>query len=134
MEVMRSTTSENVIECLEKIFTTHGLPQSFRSDNGPQFRSAMFERYLEDNDIEHRKTTPLWTQANGEVKRQNKCLLKSMKIAQAEGKEWKKEVRKYLVAYRSTPHTTTGVSPAELLFGRKMRTKLPELREESTEM
>ena len=53
-----------------------------------------------------------------------------MKIAQAEGKDWKDEVRKYLVAYRSTPHTTTGVSPAELLFGRKMQTKLPELREE----
>lgn len=29
--------------------------------------------------------------------------------------------------YRSTPHTTTGVSPAELMFGRRMRTKLPEL-------
>ena len=45
-------------------------------------------------------------------------------------------MRKYLVAYRSTPHTTTGVCPAELLFGRKMRTKLPELREEviATEM
>ena len=39
-------------------------------------------------------------------------------------------MRTYLVAYRSTLNTTTGVSPAELLFGRKMRTKLPELREE----
>lgn len=29
--------------------------------------------------------------------------------------------------YRSTPHTITGVSPAELIFGRKVRTKLPEL-------
>ena len=56
-----------------------------------------------------------------------------MKIAQAEGKDWKKEVRKYLVAYRSTPHTTTGESPAELLFGRKMHTKLPERRKESIE-
>ena len=65
--IMRSTTSEKFIECLEKIFTTHGLPQSLRSDNGPQFRSEVFERYLEDNDIEHRKTTPLWPQANGEV-------------------------------------------------------------------
>ena len=130
---MRSTTSEKVIECLEKIFTTHGLPLSLRSDNGPQFRSEVFEQYLEDNGIEHRKTTPLWPQANGEVERQNKSLLKRMKIAQAEGKEWKKEIRKYLVAYRSTPHTTTGVSPAELLFGRKMRTKLPELKGESTE-
>ena len=135
VEVMRSTTSEKVIECLEKIFTTHGLPLSLRSDNGPQFRSEVFEQYmyLEDNGIEHRKTTPLWPQANGEVERQNKSLLKRMKIAQAEGKEWKKEIRKYLVAYRSTPHTTTGVSPAELLFGRKMRTKLPELKGESTE-
>ena len=133
VEIMRLTTSEKVIECLEKIFTTHGLPQSLRSDNGPQFRPEVFELYLEDNGIEHRKTTPLWPQANGEVERQNKSLLKRMKIAQAEGKEWKKEIRKYLVAYRSTPHTTTGVSPAELLFGRKMRTKLPELKEESTE-
>ena len=31
--------------------------------------------------------------------------------------------------YRSTPHSTTGISPAELLHGRKMRTKLPELAE-----
>ena len=57
---------------------------------------------------------------------------KRMKIAQAEGKEWKKEVHKYLVAYRSTPHTTTGVSPAGLLFGRNMCTKLPKLKEEGS--
>ena len=49
-----------------------------------------------------------------------------MRIAQAEGKIWKEEVRKYLIAYRSTAHTTTGVSPAELLIGRKR----PKLREE----
>ena len=53
-----------------------------------------------------------------------------MRIAQAEGKEWMKEVRKYLVAYRSTPHTTTSISLAEFLFRWKMLTKLPELNEE----
>ena len=53
-----------------------------------------------------------------------------MRIAQAEGKQWKEEVRKYLIAYRSAPHITTGVSPAELLFGRKTRTKLPKFRED----
>ena len=80
----------------------------------------MFERYLQDCGVEHRKTTPFSPQANGEVDRQNRSLLKPMRIAQAEGKEWKKELRKYLVAYRSSPHTTTGVSPAKLLFGKKM--------------
>lgn len=52
------------------------------------------------------------------------------RIAQGERKEWKKEAHKYFVALRSTPHTTTDVSPAELLFGRKMRIELPELSEE----
>lgn len=33
---------------------------------------------------------------------------------------------KYLLAYRSTPHTTTGVSPAELLYRRGIGTKIPE--------
>ena len=35
--------------------------------------------------------------------------------------------------YRSTPHTTTGVSPTEMLFGRCIRTKLPQLQEFSDE-
>ena len=30
----------------------------------------------------------------------------------------------FLLKYRATPHTTTGVSPAELLMKRKLRTKL----------
>ena len=35
-------------------------------------------------------------------------------------RQWQQELQKYLLAYRSTPHTMTGVSPAELLYGRKM--------------
>ena len=31
--------------------------------------------------------------------------------------------------YRNTPHSVTGISPAELLFKRKLRTKLPSLPE-----
>ena len=48
VEIMWSTTSEKVIECLEETFTTHCLPLSVISDNGPQFRSDVFERYVED--------------------------------------------------------------------------------------
>ena len=56
----------------------------------------------------------------------NKSLLKAMRVAHAEGKPRQRELRKYQLAYRSTPHTTTGVSPAELLYGRRIRSKMPE--------
>ena len=66
---------------------------------------------------------------NGEVEQQNWSLLKSMRIAQAEGKDWKIELVHYLTTYRTTPHSVTRVCPAESLFGRRIRTKLPELCE-----
>ena len=44
IEIMHSTTSEKIIESLERIFMIHGLPLSVTSDNEPQFVSSMFER------------------------------------------------------------------------------------------
>ena len=54
MEFTKSTTSEKIVSMLSKIFVTHGLPLSLRTDNGPQFVSDYFEKYLEENGIEHR--------------------------------------------------------------------------------
>ena len=124
--VMQSTTTEKVIECLEDTFARHGIPVTLKSDNGPQFVSGEFKNFCQDNNIEHCKTTPRWAQANGEVERQNRSLLKCLQIAQAEKLDWRGELRKYLFQYRSVAHTTTGRSPAELLFNRKLRTKIPE--------
>lgn len=52
----------------------------------PQFVSEEFESLLQDHGVEHRRTTPLWPQANGEVEHQNRSLLKSLQIANLEGK------------------------------------------------
>ena len=61
-------------------------------------------------------------------------ILKRLRIAQAEGKNLKSEVDRFLMMYRSTPHSTTGVAPAELLYGRTSRTKLPQLQELSVDL
>ncbi|KXJ18278.1 Uncharacterized protein K02A2.6 [Exaiptasia diaphana] len=98
---MKTTTADKVVESLDEMFSRHGLPLSIASDNGHQFVSKIFTEYWESNGIKHRRITPLRPQANGEIERQN----------------------------RATPHTTTGVSPAELLFKRKVRTKLPDVQE-----
>ena len=36
----------------------------------------------------------------------------------------KEKLADFLIAYRNTPHSTTGVSPAQLLLGRPLRTRL----------
>ena len=51
-----------------------------------------------------------------------------MKVAHVEGKNWREELQKFLLAYRTTPQASTGVTPAFLMFGRELKTKLPELR------
>ena len=61
------------------------------------------------------------------MERQNASLLKRLQIAQAESRDWRKEIRKYLTSYRGIAHATTGKSPAELLFNRKMRNKSPDI-------
>jgi len=125
--ILKATQTKHVVMALENMFATHGLPSSITSDNGAQFVSEEFAQFMTTNGIEHHYTTPLWPQANGEVERQNRTLMKAIRTAQAENKDWKRELNTFLLAYRSTPHQTTGVSPAELLFGRKLRTKLPEV-------
>ena len=85
-------------------------------------------KFVKEERIEHRRVTPLWHQANGQVERQNRSLLKRIKIAQIEKRNWK-ELGSFLVMYRTTPHSTTGVSPAELLFRRKLRTRIPGTEE-----
>ncbi|CAB4022188.1 Transposon Tf2-9 poly, partial [Paramuricea clavata] len=130
--VMRSETTQRVIAALSDIFARFGFPHSLESDNCPQFVSEEFRRYLRENGIEHRKSPPLWPLANGEVERQNGTLLKTLKVAKAEGKKWQEELPKFLLAYRSTPQVNTGATPAYLMFGRELKTKLPELRRQDS--
>ena len=99
-----------------------------KTDNGPQFISEEFESYLEENYIKHKTSTPLWPQANGDIEKQNRSLLKALRIAQAERKNSKHELLKFFIAYRSTLHSTTGASPAKLLYGSEIRTKIPDLQ------
>ena len=111
---------------IQKIFSVHGFPRQFVSDNGPPYNGHDFHNYLHENGIQHRKVTPLWPQANGEVERFMRTLQKAIPTAHAEGKNWKTCMYDFLLSYRTPPHATTGVAPAELLFKRTVRTKLPD--------
>lgn len=126
--VTRSTTSQRTIELLEDIFARHGYPVSMRSDNGPQFASKEFAEFCRINGVALLRTTPRWPQANGEIERQNRSLMKRLKIAHAEGDTVRHALTKFLFAYRTTVHSTTGVTPSYLMFNRELRDKIPSIQ------
>ncbi|KAK2578228.1 hypothetical protein KPH14_001387 [Odynerus spinipes] len=129
--ILTSTTASVIKKYLFEMFARFGFPKTIVCDNGRQFTDTDLKEWLEKNNVKIAHTAPLWPQANGEVERQNRSILKRLRIAHAEGKNWKEELLKFLLMYRSTPHSVTGVSPAELLFRRKLRTKLPDIEESS---
>ena len=88
------------------------------SDNGPQFSASTFAKFAEEYGFTHITSSPKFPQANGEVERAVQTVKNLLKKAQ--------DPYKALMAYRATP-LESGLSPAELLMGRKIRTRLPVL-------
>jgi hypothetical protein len=55
-----------------------------------------------------------------------KCLEKVARTADIEGVDCKQELDRFLMAYRATPHPSTGMTPAVMMFpGRQFKTRLP---------
>lgn len=127
VEIVSSTSFKCVVPKLDAIFARHGIPTVIKSDNGPPFCSADFASMAEYFGCVHRRVTPLWPQANGEAEHFMSPLTKSIRTAHLQHKSWKQELYSFLRQYRATPHVSTKVPPAEALFGRKIRTRLPEL-------
>lgn len=129
VDIMIKITSAKTIKRLKSIFARFGLPISITADNGKQLISEEFKQYCEAHNIELNSTTPYWPQMNGEVERQNKSLLKRLIICQEEKGDWQEDLEQYLLMYRSTPHSTTLKAPAEMMFGRNIRDKIPSVEQ-----
>ena len=56
-----------------------------------------------------------------------KPLGKAIRTANLENRPWQQELSKFLLQYQSTPHSKTKVLPAQLLYNRVLREKLPSL-------
>ena len=130
VNVVKSTGWETLRPALEDALAMHGIPDIITTDGGPPYNGEEFRKFAQNMGFTHRLTTPESAQANGFAEIFVKTLVKLIHTAVANRKDPKRVVQSYLMAYRATPHTVTGRSPAELLFNRSIQTKLPRaLRE-----
>ena len=121
-----SSTSLATIELLRRSFATLGLPETVVSDNATAFTSSEFAEFLSKNGIRHIRTPPYHPASNGLVERAVQTFKEGMKRIK-EG-SLNTRLSRFLFQYRLTPHSSTGVSPAELMFGRKLRSQLDLLK------
>ena len=120
-----STSSSAVIDVLRALFARFGLPETIVTDNGTGFVSQEFEEFLRKNRIHHTTSAPYHPASNGLAERTVQIVKKGLKKETSGSK--------VLFTYGITPQSTTGSSPAELLLGRRPRTRLDLLRPNTAE-
>ena len=119
---VNNVTTVTTIEQLLNVFTTHGLPNTIVSDNGSIFTSDEFSNFIKQNGIEHIPTSPYHPASNGLAERSVQTFKMGLKRI-TEG-SLQARLNKFVFQYRLTPQTTNGLSPAELMFGRRLRSHL----------
>ena len=123
-EVMHSTAAQPTIAKLRTMFARHGLPDMCCSDNQSTFMGAEFQAFLKENGIAHRTIEPRHSRGNGLAERAVKEVKLALQREEKGGKSWEYRLCQWLFRYRTTPHPVTSVSPAELISGRKPKTRL----------
>ena len=120
VDELKNLTSTCVIDKLKSQFSRHGIPEKLRSDCGSQFTSRDFALFCHEYGIEHTKSSPYFHSSNGEAERG----------VQTVKRLWQKNPDRHLALldYRTTPLEGVGLSPAQLLMGRRPRNKLPICR------
>ena len=127
MEVHKTASSSSTatIGLLRTTFATLGLPEVIVSDNAANFTSEEFSEFLKRNGVRHVRTPPYHPASNGLAERAVQSFKEGMKKLKDGSIDTK--LARFLFKYRMTPQSSTGISPAELMFGRRLRTQFDHL-------
>lgn len=119
---LRRVTAPDIARCLTELFSRFGLPEEILSDNGPNLTSHLISELLSSLKISHIKTTPYRPQSNGMLERWHRDLKRMLsKLSMGDRKKWDEWLPYALFAARDSPHSATGFTPFELMFGREVR-------------
>ena len=128
-----TTSAANSLPPLEDVISLMGIPHEFCTDNGPPFNGKEFKDFCDFFGIRHRKITPENPRANGQCEVFMRNMNKVIKNSVINRSSWRRELNAFLRSYRSTPHSSTGIAPKDLIFKWNNTSRLPNSVELSEE-
>ncbi|XP_066445357.1 uncharacterized protein [Eleutherodactylus coqui] len=127
---LSSIRTEKVADALLSIFSRVGFPKEMLTDQGPQFMSSLMQCLCKKTEVRHLVASPYHPQTNGLCERFNGTLKQMLKmLVESHGRDWERYLPHLLFAYREVPQASTGFSPFELLYGRRVRGPLTLVKE-----
>ncbi|XP_017477400.1 PREDICTED: endogenous retrovirus group K member 18 Pol protein-like [Rhagoletis zephyria] len=116
---MRKATAHEVIKYLQSdVFHVFGVPEAIHSDNGTQFISESFGKFLQGYGVKHVKTVPYAPQANAleQVNRSPLAMIRTY-LSEEDHRTWDQHVSHAAFALRSAVHEAIGLEPYKAIFG-----------------
>ena len=111
--------AETVAKCLLDLVWRHGVPNRIIHDRAAEFLSDILQETARLIGVKQLPTSGGHPQTDGLVERFNKTLKQMLsKVVAKGGSNWDKMLGPVLLAYRVTPHSSTGISPFFLVYGR----------------
>jgi transposase InsO family protein len=103
---------------IEHFVCLHGIPDIIVTDQGREFMSKIFTTCCKLLKIEKINTTAYHPQSNGALERSHRTLAEYLRhYVEDKKRNWDEYVPYAMFVYNSTPHTTRGFQPHELMYG-----------------
>ena len=120
---------------VEQIILKFGIPQTLLTDQGSNFLSELFANTCKLLRVKRIKTSSYHPETNGALERTHRVLVEYLRCFILENQtDWDKWIPYATFVFNTTPHSGTGFTPHELLFGRRanipgiLQKESPEIR------
>ncbi|KAJ8937263.1 hypothetical protein NQ318_020650 [Aromia moschata] len=124
IEAVPDTSSQYITKTLDLLIKIFGVPERIITDRGKGFTSKVMAEFCRNNNIRHIQNAIACPRANGQVERFNSTILRAMTAAVGENYDaWESKIPEVQCGINGTVNSTTGKSPAELLYGFRPRLK-----------
>ncbi|CDI79081.1 hypothetical protein EAH_00040060, partial [Eimeria acervulina] len=102
-----------------RLIRYHGLPEAFISDRDPRFQSDLWQQLCTRFNIKRALSSSYHPQSDGQTERVNRTLAQMLlTYSQSDEREWRRLLPALELAYNTTSHSSTELSPFEVMIGK----------------